>query len=77
MVEIPRTIEEWRAWLGDTVLPYWVVVVAVASEPAGYVEYLTRDGVRDARAEKTPLVTARLIYVFSHAHVLGLGRDVL
>ncbi len=72
MVQIPETVGEWRDWLGGSVLPYWTATVA--AEPVGYVEYLSPDGQPDRRPEKTPLVTGRLIYAFSHAYVLGLSQ---
>jgi mannose/cellobiose epimerase-like protein (N-acyl-D-glucosamine 2-epimerase family) len=72
MVKIPKAVEEWRSWLRDAVLPYWEA--SVAAEPVGYVEYLTPNGQPDKRSEKTPLVTGRLIYAFSHAHILGLSQ---
>ncbi len=74
-VPVPATVEAWRRWLADSVLPYWTATVATA--PAGFVEYLTPQGGPDTRPEKTPLVTARLVYSFSHAHVLGLGTAAL
>ena len=74
-VPVPATAGAWRRWLADGVLPYWTATVAAA--PAGFVEYLSPHGLPDNRPEKTPLVTARLVYSFSHAHVLGLGTGVL
>ena len=36
----------------------------------GYLEYLTADGLPDPAPRRTTLVTARLVYVFAHAHCL-------
>jgi mannose/cellobiose epimerase-like protein (N-acyl-D-glucosamine 2-epimerase family) len=73
--EVPRSVAAWRRWLGTDVLPYWTE--KLVSEPAGYIEFLTDAAVPDGRREKTTLVTARLVYSFSHAHVLGLGAGAL
>jgi len=74
-IEVPADGEALRAWLAQEVVPWWLTTVA--REPAGFVEFLTADGLPDRRPAKTPLVTARLIYCFSHAHVLGLGDGAL
>jgi mannose/cellobiose epimerase-like protein (N-acyl-D-glucosamine 2-epimerase family) len=74
-VEIPHSLPAWQRWLGAEVLPHWTA--KVAAEPAGYVECLSQDGRPDGRIGKTTLVTARLVYTFSHAHVLGLGPEAL
>ncbi|HEV2673671.1 MAG TPA: AGE family epimerase/isomerase [Aliidongia sp.] len=57
------------AWLTSTLVPAWA---ARAFRPgaAGYLEYLTADGRPDPRPRHTSLVTARLVYVFSHGHLL-------
>lgn len=59
------------AWLTESLLPGWI---ARAYDPArpGFVEYLTPDGKPELGALRTTLVTARLTYVFSHAHLLGV-----
>jgi mannose/cellobiose epimerase-like protein (N-acyl-D-glucosamine 2-epimerase family) len=74
-IEVPRDLPAWRHWLGAEVMPFWAA--KVAAEPIGYVEYLTPQGEPDAGSTRTPLVAARLVYSFSHAHVLGLGTDSL
>ncbi len=75
MIALPKTTAAWRRWLSLEVVPWWVA--NVAAEPAGYVEYLTPDGMPDRRPVKTPLVTARLVYGFAHAAMLGLGGGAL
>lgn len=58
-------------WLTGSLLPGWI---ARACDPArpGYVEMLRADGTPDGGSRRSTLVTARLIYVFSHAHILGV-----
>ena len=56
-------------WLTADFIPKWARR-AVRPGEAGYVEYLTADGLVDARPRRTTLVTARLVYVFAHAHCL-------
>ena len=75
MIEVPETPAAWRHWLAEEVVPWWAAVTT--SEGEGYVEYLTSDGAADRGRAKTPLVTARLVYAFSHAAVLGLGDAAL
>ncbi|WP_066468406.1 AGE family epimerase/isomerase [Bosea sp. WAO] len=60
-----------RSWLTNCLLPGWI---ARAYDPArpGFVEYLTPDGTPELGEIGTTLVTARLTYVFSHAHLLGV-----
>ena len=75
MIEVPETAAAWRRWLAEEVVPWWAATTT--SEGEGYVEYLTPDGAAERRRAKTPLVTARLVYAFSHAAVLGLGDAAL
>ncbi len=75
MIEVPETTAAWRHWLAEEVVPWWAATTT--SEGEGYVEYLTPDGTADRGRAKTPLVTARLVYAFSHAAVLGLGDAAL
>ncbi|MFI4988160.1 MAG: AGE family epimerase/isomerase [Alphaproteobacteria bacterium] len=75
MVAIPETTEAWQRWLALEVMPWWAATAV--SQPAGYVEYLTPEGVADRRPAKTPLTTARLVYSFAHAAALGLGEGSL
>jgi mannose/cellobiose epimerase-like protein (N-acyl-D-glucosamine 2-epimerase family) len=56
-------------WLTADFIPKWARR-AVRPGEAGYLEYLTADGLADARPRRTTLVTARLVYVFAHAHCL-------
>ena len=60
-----------RSWLTNSLLPGWI---ARAYDPArpGFVEYLQPDGTPELGEIRTTLVTARLTYVFSHAHLLGV-----
>ncbi|MGX1787416.1 AGE family epimerase/isomerase [Bosea sp. NPDC055332] len=64
-------MDDLHAWLTGTLLPGWI---ARAFDPArpGFVEYLGPDGTPEASELRTTLVTARLTYVFSHAHLLGV-----
>lgn len=57
------------AWLTGDFIPTWAARVVRPGE-AGYLEYLTADGLPDPRARRTTLVTARLVYVFAQAHCL-------
>jgi mannose/cellobiose epimerase-like protein (N-acyl-D-glucosamine 2-epimerase family) len=65
------TAQDLLDWLTGTLLPLWI---ARAYDPArpGYVEALQADGTPEDGDRRTTLVTARLVYVFSHAHVLGV-----
>jgi mannose/cellobiose epimerase-like protein (N-acyl-D-glucosamine 2-epimerase family) len=65
--------DDLNAWLTTILLPGWI---ARAFDPArpGFVEYLGLDGTLEASELRTTLVTARLTYVFSHAHLLGVPR---
>lgn len=60
------------SWLTGSLLPGWI---ARAYDPArpGFVEYLQPDGTPELGELRTTLVTARLTYVFSHAHLLGVS----
>lgn len=58
-----------QAWITGTLVPRWIERAVVVGRP-GYVEYLTPEGQPDGRSTRTTLVTARLVYVFSHAHLL-------
>ncbi|QCI64076.1 AGE family epimerase/isomerase [Phreatobacter stygius] len=58
-----------RAWLTQVLVPAWAAAVADPRRP-GFVE-LMRPGFTPVLTERrTTLVTARLIYVFSHGHYL-------
>jgi mannose/cellobiose epimerase-like protein (N-acyl-D-glucosamine 2-epimerase family) len=60
-----------RSWLTDSLLPDWIVRAYDPARP-GFVEYLAPDGKPELGEIRTTLVTARLTYVFSHAHLLGV-----
>lgn len=62
---------ELLTWLTGTLLPGWMERAFDPARP-GFVEYLGPDGTPDASELRTTLVTARLAYVFSHAHMLGV-----
>jgi mannose/cellobiose epimerase-like protein (N-acyl-D-glucosamine 2-epimerase family) len=57
------------------VIPFWIG--KIASGTRGYVENLTAEGEATAIARHSPLVTSRLVYCFSHAHLLGCGAPAL
>ncbi|WID95863.1 AGE family epimerase/isomerase [Bosea vestrisii] len=63
--------DDLKAWLTNTLLPSWI---DRAFDPArlGFVEYLGPNGMPETSDLRTTLVTARLTYVFSHAHLLGV-----
>ena len=62
-----------RSWVFDKALPFWASH-GLDADNGGYVEQLTLDG-RDAGVSfKRTRVTARQIYVFSHAAMLGFER---
>jgi mannose/cellobiose epimerase-like protein (N-acyl-D-glucosamine 2-epimerase family) len=65
-----RVPPDLGAWLADSFTPAWAAR-AVRRGEAGYLEYLTPDGKPDPRPRHTTLVTARLVYVFSHAHLVA------
>ena len=61
----------FRTWMVDDALPVW----ATAGRDAagfGFQEHLTLDGLPAGVPFKRMRVQARQIYVFSHAHHLGL-----
>jgi len=60
-----------HSWLTGTLLPGWIERAFDPARP-GFVEYLGPDGQPEAGDLRTTLVTARLTYVFSHAHLLGV-----
>lgn len=62
---------ELSAWLTETLLPGWL---GRAYDPArpGYIEWVRPDGGSIEAERRTTLVTARTLYVFSHAHMLGV-----
>lgn len=69
MVEVAP--ENLFDWLTKSLLPGWI---ARAYDPArpGYAEWLNPDGSTVESERRTTLVTARTLYVFSQAHLLGV-----
>ena len=70
--EAPRSTDDLpsKTWLRETLIPAWIDR-AVRSGRAGFVEMFDpADPARDPGSLRTTLVTARLTYVFSHAHLL-------
>lgn len=66
-----------QAWLRETLIPGWIGR-AIRPGHAGFVEQFDpADPMRDPGAVRTTLVTARLTYVFSHAHLLDPQGDAL
>ncbi|WP_332680496.1 AGE family epimerase/isomerase [Bosea sp. (in: a-proteobacteria)] len=59
------------SWLTGTLLPGWMERAFDPARP-GFVEYLGPDAKPETSDLRTTLVTARLTYVFSHAHLLGV-----
>jgi len=60
-----------ESWLVGMLLPGWLGRVCSAERP-GYVEMVSPDGIAVESDARSTLVTARLAYVFSHAHLLGV-----
>lgn len=58
-------------WLTQSLLPGWLARVFDPARP-GFVEMLATDGTVTVGDERSTLVTARLTYVFSHAHLVGV-----
>lgn len=63
--------DDLNAWLTTRLLPGWIERAFDPARP-GFVEYLGPDGTPEVGDLRTTLVTARLTYVFSHAHLLGV-----
>lgn len=62
---------ELSAWLTETLLPRWLERAFDPLRP-GYAEWVEPDGRSVEAGRRTVLVTARTLYVFSHAHMLGV-----
>ncbi len=58
-------------WLTGHLLPAWLARVYDPARP-GYVEWLEPTGAIVPSERRSTLVTARTLYVFSHAHLLGV-----
>jgi mannose/cellobiose epimerase-like protein (N-acyl-D-glucosamine 2-epimerase family) len=65
-----------RNWLTQVLIPNWIDRAVQPGRP-GFVEHLDPDAVGDAGTDRTTLVTARLTYVFSHAHLLDPAGPAL
>ena len=63
---VPADLE---GWIAGTLIPRWIARAVVPGRP-GYLEYLDAAREPDHRERKTTLVTARLVYTFSHAHLI-------
>jgi len=77
--EAPKSASDLpsRAWLRETLIPVWIDR-AVWPGRAGFVEMFDpADPLRDPGSLRTTLVTARLTYVFSHAHLLDPQNGAL
>jgi len=70
MNAVPEMVHRW---LTESALPFWAD--AGVDRNGGFVECLSLDGRPDVTAPRRLLVQARQIYVYSHAHVMGLCRD--
>lgn len=66
-----------KAWLRETLIPAWIAR-AVRPGRAAFVEMFDpAEPARDLGLLRTTLVTARLTYVFSHAHLLDPQGEAL
>ena len=63
-------IRDFGRWMQEEALPFWSTTGRAPD--GGFVERLTLDGRPDRPGFKRVRVHARQIYVFSHAHVLGV-----
>lgn len=63
--------QDLSAWMAGTLLPRWLERAYDPGRP-GYAEWVQPDGSIVPAERRTTLVTARTLYVFSHAHLLGV-----
>lgn len=63
--------QDFSSWLTGTLLPAWLERAYDPARP-GYAEWVQPDGTAVEADRHTTLVTARTLYVFSHAHILGV-----
>lgn len=63
-----------RAWLRDTVAPYWTSAPR-DSEHGGFFDHIDGDGRPAFDAPKTALAHARLTHTFAHLRELGCGAE--
>lgn len=74
---LEATIGSPRNWLAQVLIPGWIDRALQPGRP-GFVEHFDPAQARhDAGAVRTTLVTARLTYVFSHAHLLDPSGPAL
>ena len=73
---VSNTPNDLSSWLTRGLIPLWAARVIQPGAP-GYVEYFNTDGTSSSRRGKTTLVTARLVYVFSHAYCLHPTEQAL
>lgn len=66
-----ETAEALSEWLTQGLMPGWLARVYDPARP-GFIEMLQPDGTPSPSEVRTTLVTARLVYSFSHAHLLGV-----
>ena len=66
MSKVPSDL---AAWLTGTLISTWAAR-AVRPDLPGYIEYLSAEGQPDPAPRRSTLVTARLVYVFAHAHCI-------
>lgn len=60
-----------EAWLTGTLLPGWLARIHDPARP-GFPDWVEADGTVVESETRSTLVTSRLSYVFSHAHLLGV-----
>src|SRR5216683_2363831 len=73
---VSNTPHDLSSWLTRGLIPLWAARIIRPGEP-GYVEYFSADGTPSSRPGKTTLVTARLVYAFSHAYCLDPTEQAL
>ncbi|SDR35663.1 mannose-6-phosphate isomerase [Rhizobiales bacterium GAS113] len=71
-----RVPDHIGAWLRDRLIPLWSERALMPGRP-GYTEYFSHRFAIDERGARSTLVTARLVYVFSHAYVLAGSSEAL
>ena len=65
-----RVPDHIGSWLRDRLIPIWSER-AILPRQAGFAESFTPDFRPDEGGPRSTLVTARLVYVFSHGHLLS------
>ena len=69
-----RVPDHIGSWLRDRLIPIWSER-AILPRQAGFAESFTPDCRPDEGGARSTLVTARLVYVFSHGHLLSEFRE--